>query len=268
MLQTLIALQMNSKTDPLLNLDWVEKTLTPLQKSGPTLVVLPECFACFGGGDKAQLALAEQKGHGPIQQRLSEIARRFGVWLVAGTMPLKCADHNKFTASCLVYDDQGQLVTEYQKVHLFDVEVNDNTRSYHESAHTQAGTRVVTFDSPFGKVGVAVCFDVRFPHLFQAMNKPDVIVLPSAFTKVTGEAHWQALLKCRSIENQCYLVAAGQTGIHENGRETYGHSQIVSPWGEVLAMKTSGTGLVMADMNLKDVAEIRQKMPLHPASLD
>ncbi|WP_438864674.1 carbon-nitrogen hydrolase family protein [Neptunicella sp.] len=262
------ALQMNSTINVEENLATVEKYLSQLELTEPLLLVLPECFVCFGGSDKSLLNIAEPLHQGPIQQQISRLAKQYGVWIVAGTMPLNTENADKYSASTLIFDDQGQFVSEYQKIHLFDVEVNDNTRSYHESKYTQAGHNVVVFDSPFGRVGVAVCFDLRFPNLFQAMGKVDVVVLPSAFTHVTGAAHWHALLKARSIELQSYMVAANQTGTHANGRQTYGHSQILSPWGELLAEKTEGEGLVISSIDLDYIKNIRAKMPLNPGQFD
>ncbi|ALS96993.1 carbon-nitrogen hydrolase family protein [Lacimicrobium alkaliphilum] len=259
----LIALQMISTPDPQQNLQQVDKQLANLQVNEPTLVVLPECFACFGGSDKKQLELAEPPGQGPIQSALSDLARKYGIWLVAGTMPLQSqTDNNKFTASCLLFDPQGKQVAEYQKIHLFDVQVEDNTRSYKESATTQAGNKVVVVDSPFGRLGLAVCYDLRFPGLFQAMEQVDVLALPSAFTQVTGQAHWMPLLQARAIEKQCYLVAANQGGEHANGRQTYGHSVILSPWGKVLNMIRHGAGIVQASPDNEELQKIRRNMPV------
>src|SRR5690606_36070875 len=173
----------------------VEKYLSQLTLSEPLLLVLPECFACFGGTDKDLLAIADKRDKGVIQQKMAALSKKYGVWIVAGTIPIQVENGSKYTASTLIFNDKAQRLGEYQKIHLFDVEVDDNTRSYHESKYTRAGQDVVVFDSPFGRVGVAVCFDLRFPSLFQAMGKVDVVVLPSAFTYVTGEAHWHALLK-------------------------------------------------------------------------
>ncbi|MDN4501951.1 carbon-nitrogen hydrolase family protein [Alteromonadaceae bacterium BrNp21-10] len=260
------ALQMCSSTDVQGNLDRVEHYLKQLVLTQPMLVVLPECFVCFGGADKALLNITESRGQGPIQTRLANMAAQYGVWLVAGTIPLWNQQQDKFTASCLIFNAHGEVVSEYQKIHLFDVNVADNTGRYHESKYTQAGQQVVVFDSPFGRVGVAVCYDLRFPTLFQAMQDIDVIALPSAFTYATGKAHWQPLLQARSIEKQCYVVAANQSGEHENGRCTYGHSQIWSPWGELLAEKPQGEGVISAIVDPQYLAQIRQNMPIRAAN--
>lgn len=256
-----IALQMTSSPDVNANLDWVENTLAQQAVPKDALVVLPECFACFGTRDREMLAIAEQPGAGVIQQRLAQLARQFQCYLVAGTIPLK-ADETHFTASCLLFGPTGEVVAEYQKIHLFDVMVSDGTGQYLESKYTQAGSQVVSVETPIGHIGLAVCYDLRFPGLFDAMGDVDIIAVPAAFTKVTGQAHWQTLIGCRAIEKQCFVVAANQTGVHENARETYGHSQIVSPWGEQLATSTQDTGAVSCLIDLADRDKIKTSMPI------
>ena len=209
------------------------------------------------------LQVAEDKGQGPIQAELRRMAAHYGVWLVSGTLPLKTADPNKMTASSLLINNQGQLVTEYQKIHLFDVQVADNTRHYEESKYTQAGEHVVVADTPFGKLGMAVCYDLRFPGLFQAMGQIDLLSLPAAFTQTTGQAHWHVLLRARAIELQCHVVAANQGGTHSNGRQTYGHSCIISPWGELQAEIRYGAGLITAPLDTQAQHRIRQHMPVY-----
>ena len=259
----LVAIQMSSGPDPQENLMEVEASLAQLKIDGPTLVVLPECFACFGAGDKRQRQIAETQGNGVIQDALARLAAQFGVWLVAGSMPIVAEPQQKrFSATAIVYNPQGQTICAYQKIHLFDVEVDDNTGSYRESDSTQPGHQVVTFDSPFGRVGVAICYDLRFAGLFDAMGQIDVLVLPAAFTQKTGQAHWHALISARAIEKQCYLVAANQWGEHRNGRQTYGHSQIVDPWGQILAEKAVNTGTVTATMDPQQIIKIRKQMPV------
>lgn len=258
----LSACQLISGPDLADNLDQVEAFVAGVKEQGDTLVVLPECFACFGAGDKFLLSIAEHKGDGVIQQRLSDIARKYAVWLVAGTIPLKTDNPDKYSASCLVYDNAGHAVAEYQKIHLFDVNIEDNTGQYLESRYTQAGSSLSVLDTPFGKLGIAVCYDIRFAGMFEAMGQLDVLALPSAFTETTGSAHWHSLLKARAIENQCYLVAANQGGEHENGRQTYGHSCIISPWGQNLAEIAKGAGIVSAPMNPDEITKIRRAMPV------
>lgn len=258
----LVAIQMVSTPSVDENLTTLEQQLSKLQTNTDTLVVLPECFACFGAGDSALLAMAEAKDNGPVQQALSALACKYRVWIVSGTLPLKTDNPDKFSASCLLIDDTGTIVTEYQKIHLFDVLINDNTGRYLESRHTQPGNQVVVADTPFGKLGLAVCYDVRFPGLFQAMGQIDVLALPAAFTQTTGEAHWQALLSARAIENQCYLVAPNQGGIHANGRQTYGHSCIISPWGEKLTELHYDPGLIQSTLDMELLASIRKSIPI------
>lgn len=265
-MSNLVALQMTSGPDVANNLRAVEQALAKLAVNQPTLVVLPECFACFGGSDKSLLAIAETSGDGPIQAALCAMAKRYGLWLVAGSMPLKSQQADKFTASCLLINDGGEMVCEYQKIHLFDVQVADNTGSYLESRYTQPGTKLVVQDTPFGKLGLAVCYDLRFAGMFQAMHQlgpVDVLALPAAFTRKTGQAHWHALLSARAIELQCYVVAANQTGEHANKRQTFGHSCIISPWGVNLCEITEQTGLIQTRLDLALLAGIRQDMPVN-----
>jgi predicted amidohydrolase len=262
----IVAIQMNSS--PLVedNLIFVERQLKLLPPQRPSLVVLPECFACFGGGDKLILDIAEDLHQGPIQHKLRQFAKQFGVWLVAGSMPITCEIADKYTASCLLIDDQGEFVEEYQKIHLFDVQVADNTGTYLESRYTQAGNKLIVTNTPFGTLGLAVCYDIRFAGMFVAMNQIaqlDVLALPAAFTQQTGQAHWHSLLRTRATENQCYIVAAGQTGKHRNKRQTYGHSCIISPWGEKLVELPHDTGMIHAQIDHQLLADIRTKMPVY-----
>ncbi len=258
----LVALQMSSGPSPEHNLAIVDEQLQRLDASTPTLVVLPECFACFGVKDQQQLEIAEQPGDGPIQRALSAMCRQYGIWMVAGTVPIRHAN-GKFSATSILFNAAGEQVCRYQKIHLFDVQLEDDTGCYRESKYTHPGDRVVVADTPFGRLGLAVCYDLRFPGLFQAMGQVDVMVLPAAFTQVTGEAHWHGLLNSRSIEKQAYMVAAGQYGRHQNGRTTYGHSIIYSPWGSALGSIEHGTGCVSANIDWQLLDDIRQRMPVH-----
>jgi nitrilase len=263
----LVAVQITSTPSVTQNLALIEQHIQQLPET-QQLIVLPECFACFGAGDKAQTKIAEELDNGPIQSHISALAKRYGKWIVAGSLPIKAPanesnDADKFYAASLVYNSDGQRISRYDKIHLFDVSVDDNTGNYRESACTIPGAKVVTFDSPWGTVGQIICYDLRFPELMQKMPQLDVLVVPSAFTKRTGQAHWHALLKARSIENQCYVVASDQTGVHENGRETYGNSCIYSPWGELLANLPSIEGWVSAKYDNELLAKIRSEMPIH-----
>lgn len=261
-----VAIQMTSSPVVADNLLFVEQQLKLLPPQRPCLVVLPECFACFGGGDQLMLDIAEDLDHGPIQHKFKQLAKQYNIWLVAGSFPLLCSTANKFTASCLLINDHGEIVEEYQKIHLFDVQVADNTGSYLESRLTQSGNKLVVTKTPFGNLGLAVCYDIRFASMFVAMSQIaqlDVLALPAAFTRQTGKAHWDPLLKSRAIENQCYIVAANQTGIHRNMRQTYGHSCIISPWGEKLVELSHDTGMIHSKIDHPLLADIRTKMPVY-----
>lgn len=237
------------------------------------LVVLPECFSIFGVAGPEMIQHAETQGKGYIQQKLSELAVRFKCYLVAGTTPVvntnKLLDAGKYYAASLVFSPSGKCIARYNKIHLFDVEVEDATKSYKESRYTLAGKHLSLFKTPFAEVAQSVCYDLRFPDMFSAYSgytqtkqAPDIIVVPSAFTHKTGSAHWHALLKARSIENQCYVVASNQVGTHSDSRRTYGNSCIYSPWGECLSIIENQEGFAMATYNKSDINAIRAKMPI------
>lgn len=258
----LTALQMSSRPDPQDNLTTVAKLLERLPAARPQLVVLPEAFCCFGAGDRAQLDMAETYQDGEIQRQLASLAKTHGIYLVAGTIPIAAGE--RFSAASLLFGPDGSIVNRYDKIHLFDVDVADNTKKYRESKWTKPGTEVVTAATDLGVVGMSVCYDLRFPELFRALRQAgsDIIVLPSGFTQVTGKAHWHALVRARAIEQQVFIVAPNQVGQHENGRETYGHSIIVSPWGEILVEQEQGEGIISASVDLADVESIRKQMPV------
>ena len=258
----LIALQMTSTPNVDDNLETVANAMAAANIENDSLVVLPECFAYFGGKDKGQLSVAEKKGNGPIQSRLSQLAKQHHCYLVSGTFPLTTDDPNKFSAACMLFGPDGECLADYRKIHMFDVSVNDNTGSYKESATTLAGNEVVTVQTPIGNIGLAVCYDIRFPGLFTAMGDIDILVLPAAFTQRTGEAHWHALLQARAIEKQCFVVAANQVGAHQNGRETYGHSVVLSPWGDTLAELTTECGVASTRVDIAERETIKQNMPV------
>lgn len=258
----LVAVQMTSQPDIDTNLAFVEEQLSQLDTSQPTLVVLPECFALFGTRDRELLEAAEPRYSGKIGQAMQRLARQFGVYLVSGTFPLQSEQIDKFTASCLLVGPDGDIIDEYKKIHMFDVAINDNTGSYQESKYTEAGDRVVVCDTPLGRIGLSVCYDVRFPGLFNAMGDVDILVVPAAFTQHTGNAHWHTLVRARAIEKQCYVVAPNQTGEHANGRQTYGHSVIYSPWGDTLAELGQQTGMAQASVSVKDRDALKESMPV------
>jgi predicted amidohydrolase len=260
-------IQMTSVPDVQNNIAFVEQCLTSYPNQHElrnSIVVLPECFALFGGRDKDNLGIAENIGSGPIQTQLARLAVKFELYLVAGSMPTTSENSAKFYASTLVFAPSGKLIADYQKIHLFDVEVSDSTGSYLESNSTEPGQNVVCFDTEFGKVGLAICYDLRFPGLFQALREQGVvaIVLPSAFTETTGQAHWQPLIQARAIENQVFMIASDQNGVHSNGRETHGHSMIVSPWGKVLCNAKRENGLFGSTLDIDELKKIRKKMPV------
>ncbi|WP_404398323.1 carbon-nitrogen hydrolase family protein [Idiomarina loihiensis] len=258
----LTALQMSSRPDPQDNLAIVAKLLEQLPATRPQLVVLPEAFSCFGAGDRAQLAMAETYKDGEVQKQLAALAKKHEVYLVGGTLPIEAGE--RFSAASILFGPDGGILNRYDKIHLFDVDVADNTKEYRESKWTQPGSNVVTTATDFGVVGMAVCYDLRFPELFSALRQAgsQIIVLPSAFTQVTGKAHWHALVRARAIEQQVFIVAPGQVGEHANGRETFGHSIIVSPWGEILAEQELDEGVVSVSVDVADIEPIRKQMPV------
>jgi len=284
----LSAIQLNSKTNVEQNLQAIEKHLKKLTNvDQPNLgdssacdinshvehiVALPECCLFFGAKDNAQLLLAQKSyTNNDLQSALSALAKQYKVTLIGGTIPLLTNDGNKFTNTSCAFNSSGVLIGRYDKIHLFDVNVEDSEKSYRESRFTQAGKAPCLVKTPFVNIGLTVCFDVRFPMLFQKLTAlgADIITVPSAFTRVTGKAHWQTLLQARAIENQVYIIAAGQEGIHENGRETWGHSMIISPWGEVLASISTGEGIISSDFIPEEIKRIRTSMPLqHTAEIN
>ncbi|MCQ8879143.1 carbon-nitrogen hydrolase family protein [Pseudoalteromonas shioyasakiensis] len=258
---TIVALQMCSGIDANQNLQQLEQQLHQLPTTRPMLVCLPESFLIFAKHGKDALALAEQSAG--YQARLATLCRKFDIWLAAGTMPI-ATNNNKYLAASLLFNSAGSVVAHYNKIHLFDVDVADGTGAYRESNFTQAGDDVVVVDSPFGKIGLTVCYDLRFSGLYSTLQRlgAEIILVPSAFTTVTGKAHWQPLLTARAIETQSYVIAAAQAGQHENGRSTYGHSLIISPWGEVLSELKSGTGFIGCQPDLAQLHAIRRDMPV------
>ena len=226
---------------------------------GAKLVALPEYFAIMGMRDDDKVKAREKPGAGPIQQFLSTTARSHGIWLVGGSVPLECANPAKVRNSCLVYDDKGKLAARYDKIHLFGFEMGKE--HYAEERTIEPGSDVVTVDTPFGRLGLSICYDLRFPELYRAMKPVDIILVPSAFTETTGSAHWETLIRARAIENLAYVLAPAQGGYHLNGRETHGDSMIVDPWGVVLDRLPRGSGVVMAGINLQHLANLRGSLP-------
>lgn len=256
----LSAIQLTSMPDVDANLAVIEQQLSNLAFSDNHLVVLPECCLFFGGRDAEQLALAKATYQdNTLIKPLAALAKKYAVNLVAGSIPLYQPAVDKFTNSSCVFLSSGEMIAQYDKIHLFDVNVDDNEKNYLESRYTQAGKNVVTANVNQLKVGLTVCYDLRFPELYRQLTTlgADIVTVPSAFTQVTGQAHWESLLRARAIENQIYIVAAGQQGVHQNGRQTWGHSMIISPWGEILTCKTTGQGSISVDICLSELSKIR-----------
>jgi nitrilase len=258
------AIQLNSVADRDANLATAARLLRQAREAGAVLAVLPENFSFMGAKERDKLAIAEGAGQGPIQDFLAASARQLGLWIVAGTVPLAVAgDPERVWAACLAYDAQGRLAARYDKIHLFDVEVPGGDR-YHESRTIACGALdPVVVDTPAGRLGLSVCYDLRFPELYRALaaQGAELLCVPAAFTARTGQAHWETLLRARAIENQCYLVAPGQHGSHAGGRATWGHSMVIDPWGEILAQQADGDGVVLAPVSKERLQQVRTSFP-------
>lgn len=243
------------------NLHHVEQYMLRAKREQADLVVLPENFAFMGMNDTDKFQVAEHFGHGPIQEKMSQLAKKFGLWIIAGTMPVKGMG-TKVRSSCIVYDAQGLSVARYDKIHLFDVRVSEH-ESHQESLSIERGNELVVVDTPVGKIGLTICYDLRFPELYQQLvsKGAQLFSIPSAFTAVTGLAHWEVLLRARAIENLSYVIAANQGGQHENGRQTYGHSMVIEPWGKVVVQQEIGAGLVTAEIDLQRLEQLRRHFP-------
>ena len=257
------AVQMASGPNVKANLEEAERLIKTAVQQDAELVVLPENFAIMGLTEADKVAIAEKPGDGQIQQFLSQQAQKRGIWIVGGTVPIQSGVTGKVYSASLLYNDSGEVVARYDKLHLFDVVLEDSNESYNESETIEPGDDVVVVDTPFGKLGMAVCYDLRFPELFRVMADlgMEICVLPSAFTNLTGRAHWESLLRARAIENLCYMIAPDQGGYHKNGRETYGDSMIVDPWGVVLNRLPHGTGVVVSSIDLEKLRKTRQNFP-------
>ena len=226
---------------------------------GARLALLPENFALMGRDEKAKLTIMEAEGDGPIQSWLAAQARRHGLWLVGGSIPLAAPDGRCY-AACLVFDPEGQCQARYDKVHLFDVDLAGG-ESYRESRTIAPGSTSVSVATPWGRLGLSICYDLRFPELYRRYAGAELLVVPSAFTQQTGEAHWECLLRARAIENQAYVLAADQGGRHQNGRRTFGHSMIIDPWGQVLARLDQGEGIALAQIDMAFLQRCRSSLP-------
>jgi deaminated glutathione amidase len=257
------AIQMTSGPDVSANLLEARALLEEAAGRGAQLAALPENFAFMGLSDGDKRRIAEDDGHGPVQDFLAENAGRLGMWIVGGTVPLRGSGDGRVAAASLVYDSAGQRRARYDKIHLFDIQIPGRPESYRESANVAPGTAPVVVDTPVGRLGLSVCYDVRFPELFRRLSAAgaELLTVPSAFTEPTGRAHWEALLRARAIENLCFVLAPAQSGFHPNGRETYGDSMIVDHWGQVLDRLPRGRGCITAEIDLERQGRDRGSFP-------
>lgn len=261
------AIQMNSGSAVDENLKCAAQLIDQAVKSGAQLVALPENFAMMPRYEADRVQVAEPMGKGPIQSFLAEQAKKSGIWLIAGTIPLTADQPGRFFASCLLFRPDGNVCCRYDKIHLFDVEVSD-VEAYKESDFFVPGSaaedNLICVDTPLGRIGLTICYDVRFPELYRELSARGAIVLsvPSAFTATTGQAHWETLLRARAIENTAYVLAPAQSGKHESGRETFGHSMIIDPWGKILNQLTDEPeGVILADIDPDELNAVRQRFP-------
>jgi deaminated glutathione amidase len=255
------AVQMVSTSSVAHNLEAARRLVAEAARAGARLVVLPEYFCLMGHHDRDKLAVAEAPGAGPIQQMLATVAREHGVWLIGGTLPIRSGDPDRVFNSNCVYAPDGTLAARYDKIHLFRY---DNGRErYDEGAAICAGGEPVALQAGALRVGLSVCYDLRFPELYRELMHPpcDLLSVPAAFTHTTGLAHWELLLRARAVENQCYVVAAAQGGTHDNGRRTFGHSMVVDPLGKVVAVLPEGEGVVLAEIDSARTASVRLQLP-------
>lgn len=258
------ALQMAAGPQVQANLMEAGRLIKEAAARGAGMVVLPETFAMMGEDEADKVKIAETFGDGSIQTFISQQARKYGVWIVAGTIPIRSDNPAKAYAASLMYNAKGEVVARYDKIHLFDVVLSENQEVYTESDTTMPGKQPVVVDTPFGKVGMSVCYDLRFPELYRHLSEQgaQILLIPSAFTELTGKAHWEVLIRARAIENLCYVVAPGQGGYHTSGRTTYGHSMIVDYWGRVRDVREKGAGVVLADIDLDALEQTRKTFPV------
>jgi predicted amidohydrolase len=253
------AVQMVSGGNVAANLDVARPLIAEAAAAGARLVVLPEYFGVFGTRPTEKVAVRETDGDGVQQAFLAEQARQHRVWLVGGTVPVACTDPGRVRSACLVYGPDGKRVARYDKIHLFSFTRGEER--YDEGRTIEAGRKPVAIELPCGRVGLSVCYDVRFPELYRGLGELALILVPSAFTATTGVAHWHLLLRARAVENQCYVLAAAQGGTHPGGRRTYGHSVLIDPWGRIVAECEEGPGIVVGDVDLARIAEVRAQLP-------
>lgn len=258
------AVQMTSNTDVSHNLEEAARLIAAAASTGAVLVVLPENFSFMGATDSERVAVAEAEGDGAAQAFVSDAARKHGIWIVAGTIPIK-AGEGRVASRSLLMAPGGTIAASYDKIHLFDVDLpKTEGESYRESRTTRAGDRVVSVETELGRIGMSVCYDIRFPAMFARLAAigMDILVVPAAFTVPTGRVHWLPLLQCRAIESLTYVIASGQSGEHPGGRQTYGHSMVIGPWGDVLAQCESGAGIAAAEIDMIELKRLRRQFPV------
>ena len=255
----LAAIQMVSSPSVDDNCTTARRLVAEAAAAGAQMILLPEYWAIMGHSETDKIAVAESSDGGPIQHCMAEMAQQHGLWLIGGTMPMAASEANKVRNTTLVYDPSGAQVARYDKIHLFSFE--QGTESFNEARTIAHGDEVVAFNAPCGRVGLSVCYDLRFPELYRALGDCNLIVVPSAFTHTTGKAHWEILLRARAIENQCYVLAAAQGGLHQNGRRTWGHSMLIDPWGEIKAVLPEGEGVVAGEIEPAAIAATRGRLP-------
>jgi nitrilase len=253
------AVQMVSAPEVAPNLAAAERLVAEAARGGAGLVALPEYFCILGNQGTDKVKVREAEGAGPIQEFLADAARRHAVWIVGGTVPIACADPSRVRSACFVHDASGRRVARYDKMHLFAF--TRGAEKYDEALTIEPGDTPVAIDSPFGRLGLSICYDLRFPELYRGWGAVDACFVPSAFTATTGAAHWETLLRARAIENLCYVIAPAQGGLHPNGRRTHGHTMVVDPWGEVLSVLPDGEGVVYAELEPGRLAEVRKSLP-------
>jgi nitrilase len=260
---TVAAVQMTSAPDVAANLAAAGTLLEKAAREGARIALLPENFSFMGLRDADKRAIAEREGAGPVQDFLSQRSRELKLWIVAGTTPISETSGERVAAACLVYNDQGERVARYDKMHLFDVDIPGRDEKYRESTNIAPGSRLGLVPTPAGLLGLSVCYDMRFPEMYRPMSAAGAqwFTIPAAFTVPTGRAHWEVLLRARAIENLSFVVAAAQWGRHANGRETYGDSIIIDHWGSVLARLGSGQGVIVAQLDLAAQRAARQDFP-------
>jgi nitrilase len=241
------------------NLAQAEALVAAAAAEGARLILLPEYFGILGARATDKLSAKERDGAGPQQDFLARMAREYEAFVIGGSVPVACADPDRVRSACLVYGPDGARIARYDKIHLF--RFTQGAEDYDETRTIQPGTETVAFDAPCGRVGLSICYDVRFPELYRALGDCALLLVPAAFTATTGAAHWELLLRTRAIENQCYVLAAAQGGLHPNGRRTWGHSMLVDPWGVIAAVQGEGPGIVVGDVDLARIAAVRTQLP-------